>query len=259
MIRVKKWIIFYLSILPIFFFFPSCSKPSYPKEKLQEAAKKILKKEYNLDGSLKLVGRTLYLEIELPELFSTQKDIPKKVFKKLQGAVLTIVRISLSSDAKIDTLVTIAKVKDYDFCVRIIQRLQDIKDFIYLKISKADYEDRLVFEMLPKSKINYNDLSIKEFVARLIVSQYNMLLKINPFLGAVLNNMSMEFQSMTNNSLIIIADSFQPSITDNVKELIQEILVKSYSDVLKKYNVFDFPQSIKIINRNENELLTINL
>ena len=241
----------YFLLLTCFF---GCSKPSYPKEKLSESAQKILKKEYNLDGKVKLVGKTLYLEIELPELISTEKELPKKVFKKIQGAVLTIVRISLSSDAKIDFLVTIAKAKYYDFCVRIIQRLDDIKSYLYLRISRSDYEDRLILEMLPYSSVEYIDFTLEEFVARLIVSQYNMLLKSNPFVSAILNNVSLEFNTITDNALVIVADNY---LNASIKELFESIISKSYFDVIKKYNLLNFPDSIEIVDKNNTKILTI--
>ncbi len=231
-----------------------CSKPTYPKEKLSESTKKILKKEYGLDGSVKLIGKTLYLEIELAELVSIEKDLPKKVMKKIQGAVLTIVRISLSSDAKIDFLVTIAKAKNYDFCIRIIQRLEDIKSYLYLKISRSDYEDRLTVEMLPYSKLKYTDFTLKEFVARLIISQYNMLLKSNPFVSALLNNVSLEFSNLTEDFLIIVANN---NISDSIKSLFETIVSKSYTDIIKKYKFFNFPASIQIIDKDKNNIMTI--
>jgi len=238
-------------------FFTGCSKPTYPKNKLEISAKKILKKEYNLDCSLKLVGKTLYMEVKLSDMLSTEKNLPEKVIKKLHGAILTIVRISLSSDAKIDTLVTVAKVENYDFCVRIIQRLDDIKHFLYLKISKSDYEERLILEMLPYSKLDHKELTLKEFVARLIVSQHNMLLKTNPFLSGLLNNVSLEFNNLTDNSLTVIANSLQPNLSTPVKEFFEKILIKSYLDVLKKYSVFNFPESIKIVDRNRVEFMRV--
>ncbi|MFN3550980.1 MAG: hypothetical protein ACK4WJ_04150, partial [Endomicrobiia bacterium] len=118
-------------IITIFFvlFLFSCKKPSYPKDQLEQAAKKILKKERNLDCNLKLIEETIYLEIEIPkeELISEEKTYLTKALKKIEAASLTVVRLSLSTDAKINFLVSIAKVKDFDFCIRIIQRLQDIK------------------------------------------------------------------------------------------------------------------------------------
>ena len=234
----------------LFTIFAGCSKPTYPKDKLSEAAQKILKKEYDLNGSVKLVGSTLYLEVNLPELVSTEKDLPKKIFKKLEGAILTIVRISLSSDANIATLVTIARADDYDFCVRIIQRLEDIKHFLYLKISKADYEDRLILEILSYSKLDYRDITLKEFVARLIVSQYNMLLKTNPFLSGLLNNVSLEFSNLTDDFLVITANSLRTDISTAIKKFFEGILTKSYIGTLKKYSVLNFPKSIKIVDKN---------
>lgn len=250
-------------ILPFTFYYllfsvlTGCSKPTYPKDKLSESVQKILKKEYNLDGSVKLVGCTLYLEVELPELLSTEKELLKKVIKKIQGAVLTVVRVSLSTDAKIDTVVTIAKVENYDFCIRIIQRVEDIKHFLYLKISKSDYEERLILETLPCSRLVYKDLTLEEFVARLIVSHYNMMLRTNPFLSSFLNNVLLELDSLTDDYLVLIAPLAQMSLSPHVRGLCQRILLKSYFNILKKYDVLNFPKLIKVVNKNKTEILII--
>ena len=57
--------------------------------------------------------------------------------------------------------------------LRIIEKLDDIKAFLYQKISKADYEDRLVLEIepneagdntAPQTVKKSDEISMKEFV-----------------------------------------------------------------------------------------------
>ncbi len=71
--------------------------------------------------------------------------------------------------------------------IRIIETLQDIKDYLYQRISRGDYEGRLVMEIdigqdgaiiISSNK----EMTMEEFVGRLVISQYNMVLKEQPFL-----------------------------------------------------------------------------
>ncbi len=251
-----------LIIIIIFFelFFFSCKKPSYPKDQLEQSAKKILKKERNLDCNLKLIAETIYLEIEIPkeELISEEKTYLTKAIKKIESASLTVVRLSLSTDAKIDFIVSIAKVKDFDFCVRIIQRLQDIKDYLYLKISRGNYEKRVILEMLPYSKLEYKNISFEEFLCRLLVSRYNMMIRINPFLSNMLNNITLEFNQLLEKEIVLKSNHYKLSFTESVKQTIKQILIESYIDIFKKYKYF-LPTKIKIYDINDYEILSLSV
>jgi len=260
---MKKTKIFYFKIFFLFLIFltvlnTGCKKVSYPKDKIEESTVKILKKEYKLDGRAKLVGNTLYLDIELPELFSVEEteNLPKKVLKKLQGAVLTVVRISLSSDAKIDFVVTIAYAKDYDFCVRIIERIKDIKDFLYMRISRSNYEQRLILEMLPYSKITYDNITLKEFAARLMVSRYNMTLKSNPFVAALLNNTMLEFRFISGDMLVLMANNYV--VGTGINDLFKSLIEKYYKEVIEKYSLITFPPVIRVEDTRSQEIFSLN-
>lgn len=251
------------SILVLFLIFAfqinfiSCTKPSYPKEKLEESAQKLLKKEYKLDSKVKLVGATLFLEVELSELFLTTEveNLTKKVIKKLEGAILAAVRVSLSTDAKVNFVVVIAKAKEYDFCLRIIEQIQDIKDYLYMRISRGDYEKRMVLEFMPYSKVKYENLTLDEFVSRLIVARYNMTLKTNPFLGALFNNVSIELKEMTKDTLILKTNGVIPEETTT---LLEELLYKFYIDTSKKYNLKNRYEKLVITNNSGKKIFSLN-
>lgn len=248
--NIKIYIIFFTMLFTLY----SCKKVSYPKDKIEESAIKILKKDYKLDGKAKYVENTLYLEIELPELFSPEvENLTKKALEKLQGAVMTVVRISLSSDAEIDFVVTIAKIKDYNFCVQIIERIRDVKDFLYLKISRSNYEKRLIMELVPYDSITYKNITLKEFVARLIVSRYNMILKTNPFLAALLNNTTLEFKLISGDLMVLVASNY---VSNGVADLFRSILEKYYIEVVENYKLITFPPVLKIEDIKNNEIMT---
>ena len=84
-----------IAALILFSMVPMGCKATYNKSTIAESVQKLIKKEYNLDGRAKLEGETLYLEVNLEGLVSTEQKILADMLKKVQGAALVITRVSL--------------------------------------------------------------------------------------------------------------------------------------------------------------------
>ncbi|MBN1822680.1 MAG: hypothetical protein JW803_00010 [Endomicrobiales bacterium] len=214
-------------------------KPSYPRAMVPDAVKKLVKKEYGLDGEAKLVGETLYLKIQLANLITTEQKALTDILKKVQGASLTITRVSLSSDAKIRFLVLVASHPTYKLHLRIIQRLDDIKYYLYQKISRSDYEDRLVLEIDTSEDARYGDmdrmdreLTMPEFVGRLVVSQMNMLSRNNPFLGIILGSIQLRYKDFRDGELDV---ELTNKLTPELFSFFEDTLIKQAEKINKKY------------------------
>ncbi|MFC1501533.1 hypothetical protein ACFL58_03700 [Elusimicrobiota bacterium] len=225
--------------------------PSYPAGEITESVKEIVKKEYDLESEAKLVGNTLYLEIKLDNLATTETKKLIEMLKHLQGAVLSIVRVSLSSDADIDFMVVSASDPAWKIGVRIIEYLQDVKDYLYMKISRGDYEGRLIMEIDTAGEgmvvyENNTPLTMNEFLGRLIVSQFNMLSRTNPFLGIFLEKYQMKYVELTDSELILSAsEDFDPEMF----ALAEKLLIEETKKVIKKYNISNL-EKITIIGQD---------
>ncbi|MCX7940411.1 MAG: hypothetical protein N2555_01385 [Endomicrobia bacterium] len=252
-------IFFYTLTFVLTLFLPSCRKPTYPKEKLVLEAKKLLKKEGNLEGELKLVEKTMFLRVDIPkeEIITEDKKLLQKAIKRIEKASIIITRLALSTDAEVEFLVTIAKVKNQDFCIRIINYLQDIKDLIYMKISRGDYEKRIVFEMLPYSKIAFQEINFNEFIGRLVASNYNMFIRSNPFAGALLSKTLLEFERIENNDVIFL--SINTDIDIPAVKLLFESLVREYFlDIKKRYKTYqNLPHTVVVTDKKGKYLAKI--
>jgi hypothetical protein len=145
--------------------------------------------------------------------------------------------------------------------MRIVQRLQDVKEFLYQKISKSDYEDRLVLEIdtgednatvpLPEQP---REIDLREFVGRLIVSQFNMLSRNNPFLSVLLDNSKLRFNRIDGDELVIdIANAVNPK----TMPLIEKMLAVEARKTLKKYEGFAV-NKIRLSDAN-NQSVTVDL
>jgi DNA-directed RNA polymerase subunit H (RpoH/RPB5) len=233
--------------------------PSYPKADIEDSVQKIVKKEYNIDSRAHIVGSTLYLDIKIPDLATTKPKDLTKVLEKVQGAVLSITRVSLSSDAHISYMVVTASDPAWKLGLRVIQNLQDVKNFLYQRISHDDYGERLVLEidsaddgMVP-GKEDYapdRDILLEEFAGRLIVSQFNMLGRNNPFLGLLMGSMKLKYAGFAGGELVIRASG---SAGPEIFRLIEKILVEESNKVVKKYDLIPM-KTIKLISPNNQEL-----
>jgi hypothetical protein len=217
--------------------------PTYPSNHITDAVRRVVKKEYHLDSTARLVGATLYLDVRLTGLTSTDPQALAEVLKKVQGAVLAITRVSLSSDAQIRYTVVTAKDPSWKLSMRIIQRLDDVKAFLYQKISHADYEERLVLEINGAGPAaESRELDVREFAGRLIVSQINMLGRTNPFLSAIVGNSQLEYIGMDGEELTMklgmgLAPQAQPLFEDIVMRQSKKVAVKYSLGQLKRVRI----------------------
>ena len=235
-------------------------KGSYTQSTVADSVQKLLKKEYNLDGRAKLEGETLFLEVNLEGLVSTEQKILTEILQKVQGASLVTTRVSLSSDAKINFMVLVVSEPTFKLHLRIIQKLDDIKAFLYQKISKADYEDRLVLEIEPneaagsapvKQAGTSDEIGMKEFVGRLIISQVNMLSRSNPFLAVMLGNSQLKYIDFKEDELVA---GLSNGISEPVRPFFENIVINQALKITKKYSGWG-PKRIRLTDNNNQSIL----
>ncbi|OGS18063.1 MAG: hypothetical protein A2219_00820 [Elusimicrobia bacterium RIFOXYA2_FULL_50_26] len=234
----------------------SCTRPSYPREKLTQSVEGIVKKECKLESHAALVGKTFYLKVALPGLVSSEANIKKEVLEKLQKVHLAITRVSLSSDAKIEYLVTIVELPGWKTHFSIVQRLDDLKWYFYQKISRGDFEDRIIYDLGLKNTgegETFRDIDLREFVARLIVSKFNWLTVSNPFVSAAIGA-RLEIDSLSGNKLVLKTDS--ETLSDMSMEFIRATIMEWSAKIAHKYRFFEFSE-ISIINNSGRQVISI--
>ena len=190
------------------FVFAGC-KPSYPKKDLIGSVRDLFRKELGVEVDTQLSGRTIYVAFEIEKLVTKNLELPKDATDKLESAMLSISRIALSTDA--DIKYTVIEANDFALGIRIelVRKMQDLKDLFYWKISKPDFDERLILEVVKISddygrsavssapsrgaadvfageKSLWHDLSLPEFMGRLVASRINMGVRTNPFLSILL-------------------------------------------------------------------------
>jgi hypothetical protein len=207
-----------------------------------EHVQRIMKDEYKLDSTAKLNQTSLYIDIVLNGILSSEQKTLGEMLKKLQGGMLTATRVALSSDVNVIYIVVTARDPGQKMYVRLIQRIQDIKAFMYQRLSKNDYDDYLVLEIeTPESA---NDAAVQlpfenkdekaasdEFYGRLLVSNINMLSRSNPFMGVLFNNAQLQYCGYSGNELSLKLSNV---IRDPALPLFEEIVLNQSKKVVKR-------------------------
>ncbi|MBI2915675.1 MAG: hypothetical protein HYY07_02310, partial [Elusimicrobia bacterium] len=134
---------------------------------------KLFRKELNTDVETELAGKTLYVSFTVENLVSKNFELPKEVLQKLEDAMLSITRISLSTDAEIEFTVIEARDPKWGVQTNIIRKMRDLKGLLYWKVSKSDFDERLVLEtekIIESKPRDWHDITLPEFMGRCVAS-----------------------------------------------------------------------------------------
>ncbi|MDR2351489.1 MAG: hypothetical protein LBD56_02265 [Endomicrobium sp.] len=221
---------------------------TYKKENLTQDLEKLVKKETGQDTKAYIVGRTLYLAMQVKELTPfAEREAFAKALHKVKIAGEDISRVVLSSDSDIKFMVVNAFNPAYTILIRVVQNIDDIKNHFYMRISKSDYESRTLVEIFGYSIADIirdkHDISQDEFVGRLIVSKLNALQIAGDVQYVVVRNKIL--------FLVLLGKL-------NVKNilLIEDFLKGQLKDYSKKYNnPFNV---IEVLNLNGTRALSVS-
>jgi hypothetical protein len=127
---------------------PSKWGPTYPKEKIKESIIKICKTEYNIDVKVRVVGKTVAIYIPLEDLMDFTFALTKSASEKINDVILSVSRVVLSTDAKLDYYCLIAHdVRIPEIQVIIIKSVDDVKRLLLNDISRGEYGKRILIDV----------------------------------------------------------------------------------------------------------------
>ncbi|MDR2192227.1 MAG: hypothetical protein LBO62_05060 [Endomicrobium sp.] len=252
---------YFLMSLVLPFFIVSCGawNVSYPKEKLNEILADMVKKDTGVDAVVEKFGRTLYLDMQLKDLTSNEADKVNEAVRKMQSAVLAITRVVLSSDSEIKYMAVSAFDDDKQVLFRIVQNIDDVKNYMHMRISRGDYETRNLLEIegpdtAPASIDGKHDISDGEYVARMIISQVNMSARTNPFLGVLISMLNLRYLAIEEDNLVYLSADISD---DKVKDFIVNIISRQAREYSEKYSL-NF-KNVAIQNSKGERILDIKL
>jgi hypothetical protein len=209
----------------------------------------ICRKEYNFAAVGKLVGKTLYASIEPQNIVGADLGIDRKTVDRLYDTLLTVTRVALSTDAKLDYLVVKAKDTNTGVTLTLLRYVPDIKWYFYMRISRADFENRGVLEIddaeTNQDTTTWHDVPLPEFAARLAASRLQQKITYNP-LVSIFVRVHRVRGTFDGGVLTLSLDKYQPAggspagkpVPEALPsdELLRRNVLEVMDDILKKYD-----------------------
>ncbi len=145
-IRFEGYRCLYLLSFFLLFLASSCSKASFPKEKVVDSIKKVCQDEYKVkDVQGKIIGNNLGAWVRVEKLFGGVSDIDSE---RMGNVLLSLARVSLSTDAPIQFYTLVIANKAIPGVEYVATRyLLDIKKFWTSAISRDDFEQRMMLKI----------------------------------------------------------------------------------------------------------------
>lgn len=219
----------------------ACGPATFPANRLPEAIHDLCLKEQKIDTVSRLVGKTLYLTCDLDGLIGVDLDFRKEALETLEGVMLSGTRASLSTDAEVDFLYMRVRDPRLGSSITLLRFIPDIKGLIYMRYSRADFEDRLVLETDGEddsggSHEEPHDITLPEFMSRLISSRLHRQLTGNPLVSVFLR--ITRVRGTVENGVLILQleraekDPLVPATLDILEAAMTEVTL----DTTKKYD-----------------------
>ena len=249
---------YFVCSLIIFFSFCSCA-PSFPKETLVQDIEKIVEKESGILPKVEIIKDTLYLDLEMENIVSLQSEVVSEAITSLQNAVFAITRVALSSDADIKIIVVTAYDPNFQVALRMFQNIDDVKSYFYQRISRGDYEQRQLIEMEnpETTKAAVEDkhyISTEEFVARLVISQLNMLGRTNPFIANILTALNLKYLYIDNGSVYLSSNGDSEILSSRY---IKQLIINEFKKNIEKYKIETINSAV-ILDKENNIVLKLD-
>jgi len=138
----------FLCVLIMPLLLSSCA-PTYPREKVIEGVKDLCKKEYGVDVEVNITGTTLGVKIPLEGLFDKDTlQIAPEALEKIDGVMLSVSRVALSSDETIEFYTVITTDKEVPGAEVVLTRyVKDLRRYVYGDISRGEFSKRMIFNV----------------------------------------------------------------------------------------------------------------
>ncbi len=221
----------------------------------------VCRREYHFDVTARPVGKTLYISCAPQHLVGADLGLQKETIERLYDALLTATRVALSTDAKIDFLVVKAKDSNTGVTVTLVRYVPDIKWYFYMRISRADFEDRGILEIenadAAQDPANWKDITLHEFMARLAASRLQQKITYNPLVSVFVRVHRVE-GIFKDGVLTLRLDKFErlgsdvrsKNGHDAMDDILRQTVVSRVADAVEKY---DDPRAVDRIRVVEGE------
>jgi uncharacterized protein (DUF3820 family) len=162
-------------------------RPSYPTGSVKQTIARICEDEYGVKVEVKEAGRTIGTLIVVKNMLLSDLSLSDQVLKKIEDVMLTVSRITLSSEGSYEFFVIAILDPDTGIQVSFVRYIKDIRRLITDDISRNDYFQRLLIETEVRQpgksgrppSYQLKEYKLRDFLARQISERIQLQLQLN--------------------------------------------------------------------------------
>jgi len=162
-------------------------RASYPTGSVKQTIARICEDEYGVKVEVKETGRTIGALIVVKNMLLSDLSFSDQVLKKIEDVMLTVSRITLSSEENYEFFVIAILDPDTGIQVSFVRYIKDIRRLITDDISRNDYFQRLLIETEIRQPwqsesappYHLKDYKLQDFLARQISERIQLQLQLN--------------------------------------------------------------------------------
>ncbi|MBP9127362.1 MAG: hypothetical protein KBD85_03535 [Elusimicrobia bacterium] len=214
---------------------------TFPADRLPETVRALCLKEQKVDVQARLVGHTLYMSCAVDGLIGVDLDFDKKALETLEGVMMSGTRASLSTDAKVDFLSVRVADARLGSSITLLRYVPDIKGILYMRYSRDEFESRLVIETdgAPDPDVSQEeqkDITLPDFMARLVASRLHRQLTGNPLVSVFLRVSQVRGRADGGEVVLVCVRAEDEPLSESSLEVLGAAVAEVAVDVFKKYD-----------------------
>lgn len=220
------------SVIISFFFISGCGyiNPTYPKEEVIEAVKKLCRDEYDLEVKTKLAGKTLGIYAEVEGLIGPDLRLTREAGERVDDLALSISRVSLSTNADVQFYVIIVRDKAIPTAELLMVRyVEDVKRLLRYNISRNDYLERMVLDLhfnpIPRTHSGSDDFLLDEVNFEYFLT-FQLQKRLRKTTDEKIEGKFIEQEAVRYFEFSLLADSFAEADKKEILELVVDVILK---------------------------------
>ncbi len=157
-------------------------KPTYKTGAAHQAIMEICEKEYNVRVSVQTNDKTIGVFIPSINVLKSDLSFSDHVLEKIEHVMLTVTRVSLSSETKYDFFVVSTRDVRTGVEISFVRYIKDIRRLIMDDISRTDFFQRMIIDanvVSPNSPYVLKSYNLHEFLAAQLGERMRQDLELN--------------------------------------------------------------------------------
>jgi len=160
-------------------------RATYSADNIKQAITAICEKEYGVEVGVLTNDKTIGAVLQADELLQNDLTLSDRALQKIEHAMLTVSRVTLSSELHYDFFVIIARDAKTGLQVSFVRYLKDIRRLLTDDISRNEYFQRMLIEVeaLPggtnATSVRMKDYRLGDFLASQIAERMRQQLEQN--------------------------------------------------------------------------------